>query len=182
MTRSEAAQRILEERAARLAQPIATGAANALRDMIVLAVDGSRYGIELRFVMEVVRNPSVAAVPNTPEIVAGVVNWRGHVLPVFDLGRLFGRPATGPGDTAVIIGLDEAEFAVLAGDDIERASIPNEDIRTDVSAAFESGQALVRGITDQAVVVLDGEILLRDRRLFAGAAGDGDPSGKGGTV
>ena len=54
------------------------------------------YGLPIESVREIVRVPEVTPVPQAPEHVAGVMNLRGHIIPVVDLGkRLHGTRACG---------------------------------------------------------------------------------------
>ncbi len=167
---SSEARRILDERAARLARPIEAGSQDGALDFIILSMGGGRYGIEVRFTLEVVREPILAPIPNAPDIVAGVVNWRGTILPVFDLRRLFGLARDDqPGTTVTVIGDGAAEFGIQSREDVGKVSLHPQEIRADVTATFGIDPSLVRGVTAQAVVILDAAALLKDPRLFVGS-------------
>jgi chemotaxis-related protein WspB len=66
--------------------------------MLVLMCDagGSRFAIAVRDVVEVVARPRLDAMPDAPDWVAGLFNYRGRVTPVIDLGRLTGLAAARP--------------------------------------------------------------------------------------
>lgn len=66
----------------------------------------SHYGVPIRAVREVVRMCPVTVVPLMPAHVRGVVNLRGHVLPVFDLRAKFGMAAIDYTDRACIVFFD----------------------------------------------------------------------------
>ena len=112
----------MEERARRLARPAAEvrGSGDTL-EIVVFGLASERYAVENRYVREVVRLADLAPVPGAPEFMAGVTNLRGEILAVVDLRRFFGVPARGITDTSrvVVLGADEAEFGVLAGDGVE---------------------------------------------------------------
>lgn len=56
-------------------------------------VAGEEYAIEVLCVREVVESIPITRVPSMPRVVRGVVNLRGSVVPVIDLGvRFDGRP------------------------------------------------------------------------------------------
>lgn len=57
-------------------------------------IAGEEYGISILKVREVIEYDTLTAVPNTPAWIRGVVNVRGSVLPVVDLGVKFGLPAS----------------------------------------------------------------------------------------
>lgn len=52
------------------------------------------YGSPILQVKEIVEFTSLTTVPTTPPWIRGVMNLRGSVIPVVDLGRKFGRPET----------------------------------------------------------------------------------------
>ncbi len=67
----------------------ATGKPNQI---LVLTLDGERYGLVLSAVDNVVRAVDITPLPQAPDIVLGVVNVRGRVIPVINLRRRFRLP------------------------------------------------------------------------------------------
>ncbi len=57
-----------------------------------LSVGGERYAISTAHVVEVVPAVPLRALPGTPPEVAGLLAYRGRILPVVDLARRLGRP------------------------------------------------------------------------------------------
>jgi len=47
------------------------------------------YGIEILNVKEIIEYGELTEVPMTPDFISGVINLRGRVVPVIDLGRRF---------------------------------------------------------------------------------------------
>jgi chemotaxis-related protein WspB len=58
---------------------------------LVFHVGPERYAVPAGSVAEVVPSVPLRRVPGTPEPVAGLFDYRGHVVPVVDLCRLFGE-------------------------------------------------------------------------------------------
>ena len=56
-----------------------------------LRVGEERYALPSASVVEVVPSVALRPVPGTPPEVAGLLAYRGRVVPVVDLPRLFGR-------------------------------------------------------------------------------------------
>lgn len=93
------------------------------------------FGIPVTQVKEIMGLQPIAAIPRTPEYVKGVINLRGHVIPVLDLRLKFGLPAveytsrtcivvvrTRMDDEAAVIGVivdGVTEVLTLAACDIE---------------------------------------------------------------
>ncbi|MFN8635374.1 MAG: chemotaxis protein CheW [Chloroflexota bacterium] len=62
--------------------------------IVVLDLAGEAYGVEIGRVEEIIRMQPVTRVPNGPAFIEGVTNLRGRVIPVLDLRKRFGLPAT----------------------------------------------------------------------------------------
>lgn len=117
---------ILRKRAQRLARPPQSAAEeNREEALIVVGAGAERFAIPLAGVVEVVRHPRCASVPFASPAVAGVIQLRGEIRPVFHLTWAVQLPALLEGAPAVVLLLRRG--AGEAGLLVERV----EDIRTD---------------------------------------------------
>lgn len=64
--------------------------------IVVFGLEGRRYGLPLPAVDRVARVVDVLPLPKAPDVVRGVVNVRGRVVPVIDLRRRFRLPGREP--------------------------------------------------------------------------------------
>jgi purine-binding chemotaxis protein CheW len=78
-------------------------------------VHGEEYAIEILRVREVLESLPLTRVPTTPPSIRGVVNIRGTVVPVVDLGLRFGLPELAIGRRTCIVVVDVAEEGVTTG-------------------------------------------------------------------
>ena len=62
--------------------------------VVVLELAGEAYGVEIGRVEEIIRMQAITRIPNGPAFIEGVTNLRGRVIPVLDLRKRFGLPAT----------------------------------------------------------------------------------------
>lgn len=60
--------------------------------LVVFALDDQRYGVALSAVERVTRSVDITPLPKAPDIVLGIVNVQGRVIPVIDLRRRFRLP------------------------------------------------------------------------------------------
>jgi purine-binding chemotaxis protein CheW len=159
---------LLEARARRLAQPLAVPRPAVMLDLLTLSLSGERYAIETRYVQEVSRLTNLAPVPGVPEFVAGVANLRGQILVVFDIGPVFGFKARGPSEATrvVVCGHAEPDLALLVDDVSEVILRAADELTRGTARAGGCGEPFVRGVTSDAIVVIDGAALLADRRFF----------------
>ena len=98
-----------------------------LRNVIIFAIGGVHYALELRSVREVVNLGFVTNVPTAPPALGGVCNLHGAILPVLDVGVLVSG-AVGPparqGDSALVVEVD-AVVCALRVDQVDHvASLP----------------------------------------------------------
>jgi chemotaxis signal transduction protein len=81
-------ERVFRERARALAHAPAEPVDQAAREqMIVFRLGRERFALPLSDLSEVISRPAIARVPGAPEEIAGVMQVRGEIRPVFDLCR-----------------------------------------------------------------------------------------------
>lgn len=158
---------ILQERARLAAQSIEPTSRDAASlDVVQFSIAAERYAIDARFVIEVVNQPLWTPLPHTPQILRGIHNRRGEVLAVFDVRKLLGIPITGSVDRwLLVVGEDRAEFGILVDDVQPVSSLPLDSVLRSATASQVTG-SLVRGVTADAISILDECALLADDRLW----------------
>ena len=97
----EQAKAVLDERARALARvPPAAPKASEVLEIATFALANEHYGVETRYVREVVRLADYTPLPGAPAFLVGVLNLRGEILALIDLRTFFGVPARGLTDLA----------------------------------------------------------------------------------
>jgi purine-binding chemotaxis protein CheW len=165
----ERARAVLEERARVLARAPAQAASSA--DLVHLATFGlgnERYALDTRYVREVVGFKDYTPIPDTPDFLVGLTNLRGEVLAVFDLRKFLGVARQEVTDLArlIVLGGEHAEFGVVADVAHEVLRLRREEILEPPATVAGIGRKYLCGVTADALIVLDGAVLLRDGRLF----------------
>jgi len=80
-----------------MAMATATKEAVEQQQYLTFLLAGEEYAISILQVKEIIEYDTVTTVPKTPKWIRGVINLRGSVVPVVDLGVKFGmeeRPVT----------------------------------------------------------------------------------------
>lgn len=67
---------------------------------------GELYAVNVSKVLEVLEKQDISRVPNAPEYIKGIVNFRGDIVPVFESRDKFNLPARDEDASYVIIVLD----------------------------------------------------------------------------
>jgi purine-binding chemotaxis protein CheW len=70
------------------------------------------YGIEIKFVTEIIGLQSITEVPDLPEYVRGIINLRGKIIPVIDVRLRFRKPPRDYNDRTCIVVVDIRNVAV----------------------------------------------------------------------
>lgn len=88
------------------------------------------YGIEIKYVTEIVGMQPITEVPELPPYIRGIINLRGKIIPVMDVRLRFKKPLREYNDRTCIIVVDIRDVAIgLIIDSVsEVMSIPEGDI------------------------------------------------------
>lgn len=127
------------------------------------------YGIEIRYVTEIIGIQKITEVPDMPGFVKGVINLRGKVIPVMDVRTRFNFPPRDYDDRTCIIVVNINEMAVgLVVDKVnEVADIPEAQIEPAPRSARGSGK-YIKGmgkIGDEVKILLDVNRLLGESEM-----------------
>ena len=57
--------------------------------LVTFKISSEFYGIDIMEVQEIISLPEITPIPNSPSFVDGVINLRGGIIPVVDLGKRF---------------------------------------------------------------------------------------------
>jgi purine-binding chemotaxis protein CheW len=158
------ARAVLEERARRLARPPPAPPAGEMLDLITFALANETYAVESRFVFEVFRLVDLSPLPGAEPPVFGVVAWRGELLTILDLRGALGLSVAALNDLSrvIVVGEDRPAFGILADAVRELIRLPATEVRQPPEGAASQREYL-RGVTADAVLVLDAKQLLRLR-------------------
>lgn len=135
---------------------------------IVIRLGDEQYGIDIRYIDNIVRMQNITRVPKVPAYLKGVINLRGEVIPIVSLRLKMGLPADEHGratriiilknETAGCLGIvvDEVkEVVVLSESDIERMSHEVKDGRASfINGVGKNGGELI-SLLDLNAITLD---------------------------
>ena len=152
-----------------------------MKNVIVFALGQARYAVELRWVREVFTLGPVTPVAHAPIAVAGVVNYRGAIVPILDLGVLFAEPGAGSaraaahgGEGAILVEVEDLRAALRVTSVVEVATLRASEDQGDGAALVDS--------SGRPVPLVDPPALLARAQAAAqgGAAADPARAGRAG--
>lgn len=72
-------------------------------------INKEHYAVNVEKVLEVLQEEHITPVPNAPEFIRGIINFRGEIVPVFETRIRFNLPPREENETFNIIVLDISE-------------------------------------------------------------------------
>lgn len=149
---------VLEERARALAEVPAVSGPDEAIDVLSFAIGGERFAVESRHVVGVFRVAALSLLPPAASPLVAITEWRGELLTLVDLRRALGYATDALNDRSLVLALGKRHAALGILVDVVHAheSLP----LGRVSARPNGGHPLVRGLTDDATLLLDARALL----------------------
>ncbi len=97
---------------------------------LTFQLDQEGYGIDIKYVTEIIGIQEITKVPELPEYVKGIINLRGKIIPVMDVRLRFKKEPKEYSDRTCVIVIDIEELSIgLIVDSVsEVVSIPEKDM------------------------------------------------------
>lgn len=145
-------------------------------------VKGQVHAVDVLDVREIVRAMEVAPLPNAPRLIEGVIDLRGAVIPVVDLGRVLGLGGVEADLQAriVVIETDGLVLGLRVDAATDVLTLPIERLEPVPELATQAGYETVRQVVrregEPPVMVLSLESLIEHvyRSAPVGVAGEGE--------
>lgn len=147
---------------------------------LTFTLGGEVFALQIAKVREVLESTGVTDIPRTPEHMLGVINLRGHAVPVVDMRRKLGmRPTEQTVDTCIIIlevesGTEEIVMGALVDSVREVSEMADADIEAAPRLGGGGRDAWIRGMgrrEERFVIIVDvDEAFADDGRLAASLA------------
>ncbi|MBZ9634328.1 chemotaxis protein CheW [Clostridium sp. FP1] len=137
---------------------------------LTFSVGRESYGIEIKFVTEIIGIQDITEVPELPNYVKGIINLRGKIIPVIDVRLRFKKDAKQYNDRTCIVVIDINEISVgLIVDNVAEVIniedsniVPPPDIKTGFHNRYVRG---IGKVGNEVKLLLDCDKLLNDDEL-----------------
>ena len=127
------------------------------------------YGLEIRYVTEIIGIQKITDVPDMPGFVKGVINLRGKVIPVMDVRIRFGLSEREYDERTciIVVNVEEKSVGLVVDKVNEVADIPKDQIEPPPSAG-QGSCSYIQGIGkigEEVKILLDVKQLLYEETL-----------------
>jgi purine-binding chemotaxis protein CheW len=139
-----------------------------LLQLVIFQLGGEEFGVDIMAVQEIIKMPTITAIPQAPEYVAGVINLRGRIIVVISLGNKFNIPSSEKNDDykVIVVELENQVIGMMVDSVSEVLRIPSSSvdpapdiIKSGVSSNYIQG---VGKLDDRLLILLDLRNVLSD--------------------
>lgn len=136
------------------------GQAATLLHLVTFRLGREEYGVEIARVQEIIRATDITPVPGAPSHVRGVINLRGRIIPVVDLGKRFALEAGGAaGDQRIIVvEVGEKRVGMLVDSVSQVIKIPSNVVEAMPEEATSGEENFISGVgklDSRLIIILD---------------------------
>lgn len=148
---------------------------NNNQQMVSFRIGREVFGVPIAMVQEIVRVPEVTPVPDMPPFIKGVINLRGKIVPVIDLGRRLKLEAmpSSKSSRILILEVEKRVIGLLVDAVTEIIRIPPESVEpppeivSSIAAEYLIG---VGKLPNKLVILLDLRNILKPEEIKRFAA------------
>lgn len=140
--------------------------------LVVFSLCDETYGVGILDVWEIIKRGEITIVPNSPDFLIGIINFRSNIIAVIDLEKRFRLHREGEytGNHIMIVRIGNNVFGLLVDEVTDVLRLPEEEIRAPPPIITEKiGIDMVRGVgtlEDNLIVILDLEKVLDEEELL----------------
>ncbi len=136
---------------------------------LTFALGKEIYGIEIKYVTEIVGIQPITEVPELPEYVKGIINLRGKIIPVMDVRLRFKKQLIDYNDRTctIVIDIEDVSIGLIVDTVSEVLNIQDEEIVTPPEVG-KTGKKYIKGIgktQGEVVLILDCEKILNEEEI-----------------
>jgi purine-binding chemotaxis protein CheW len=136
---------------------------------LTFSMGNEMYGIEIRYVTEIIGIQSITEVPELPEYVMGIINLRGKIIPVMDVRLRFKKTFREYNDRTCIVVIDTNDISIgLIVDSVSEVLVIRDEEIVPPPDINKGGHKYIKAIGktgSDVKLLLDCEKLLNDDEI-----------------
>ena len=137
---------------------------------LTFSLDRECYGIEIKYVTEIIGIQEITEIPEVPDYVKGIINLRGKIIPIMDIRLRFKKNAKAYNDRTCVIVVDikDVSVGIIVDHVSEVLTIQEQDIIEPPQMNKSYNNRYIKNIGkvgNEVKLLLDCEKLLTDDEL-----------------
>lgn len=140
---------------------LSTNKSKEIFQFIVITMGDEQFGIDIRYVDNIVRMQRMTRIPKVPSYLKGVINLRGEVMPVMSIRLKMGleEDEITKNTRIIILKLEQEGYVGIIVDEVkEVVTLSEDEIEKMDQAAQTNKQSFINGVgkhNDQLISLLD---------------------------
>ncbi len=148
----------------------ATGSPESTSQIVSFRLASEEYGVNIMRVQEIILMGQITRMPEVPDYICGLINLRGHVIPIVDLRKRFGLSVAANDEHTRIIVVNVAQKTIgIVVDAVnEVLRINSQQIEPPPTSIAGIDQSYIRGLVKfdkKLLILLDIEKILVEEEL-----------------
>ena len=136
---------------------------------LTFSIGSENYGLEIKYVIDIIGIQSITEIPDQPYYVKGVINLRGKIIPTMDVRMRFNKDQREYDDRTciIVVEINEISVGIIVDRVLEVIEIENENISSPPKFNGDFQNRYIAGIGKQdeneaVIILLDCNKLLND--------------------
>lgn len=136
---------------------------------VVFNLGAEEFGIDIMNVKEIIPYQESVNVPNTPDFIEGIINYRGNVIPIINLRKRFklGDSKVTKDTRIIVINLGDKEIGFVVDEASQTIRLDDEQIDPTPDIISEVDRRFITGVgkvgEDRLLILLDLHKILTDK-------------------
>ncbi|CCQ94363.1 Chemotaxis protein CheW [[Clostridium] ultunense Esp] len=136
---------------------------------VVFNLGAEEFGIDIMNVKEIVPYQESVNVPNAPDFIEGIINYRGNVIPIINLKKRFklGDSEVTKDTRIIVINLEDKEIGFVVDEASQTLRLDDEQIDPTPDIISEVDRRFITGVgkvgEDRLLILLDLHKILTDK-------------------
>lgn len=132
---------------------------------VVFWIEEEEFSVDITDIQEIIKYTAPVKVPKSPDYIIGIINFRGHVIPVIDLRIIFNFPKIEINNypIIVVVEVEEKIFGLLVDKVTDIVTLTNEETEPPPNFSNSKKAKYIRSIAkinNRMIFMLDLEKLI----------------------
>ena len=141
------------------------GVDSTVSQWVTFRLENEKYGVNVLYVKEVLRESEIAPVPGAPDFVLGIINLRGNVVTVIDTRNRFGLALKEMDESSriVIIEMNEQVVGMVVDSVAEVMDLDTDEVELAPNVGNDESSKYIQGVShqdDELLILVDLEKLM----------------------